>query len=282
MDGSSPPSEKPTLLERLSALLAPEPEDRDELVALLRAAHERELLDAEALAIIEGTLQMPDMRVRDIMVPRARMGVVHIEKSIQAIAEFAVKTGHSRFPVIDGDKDDVLGILLAKDLLRHFAGQPFELRQMLRPAIFVPESEPLNVLLKEFLLNHKHMAIVVDEYGGVAGLVTIEDVLEQIVGEIEDEFDADEHSDNIRADSDGSYHVKGVTAIEDFNEAFGTTLAIDDVDTIGGYLIYRLGRLPRRGETVILDNLNLVAHRVDGRRIYTVRVKRQKPESLFQ
>ena len=138
MDGSSPPSEKPTLLERLSALLAPEPEDRDELVALLRAAHERELLDAEALAIIEGTLQMPDMRVRDIMVPRARMGVVHIEKYIQAIAEFAVKTGHSRFPVIDGDKDDVLGILLAKDLLRHFAGQPFELRQMLRPAIFVP------------------------------------------------------------------------------------------------------------------------------------------------
>jgi magnesium and cobalt transporter len=279
--GSASDKEKPSLLERLSALLTPEPEDRDELVDLLRAAHERDLLDEDALSIIEGALQMSDMRVRDIMVPRAQMGVLHIGDSVGAIVAFAVKTAHSRFPVVDGDKDDVVGILLAKDLLRFFAGHEFSLREMLRPAVFIPESKPLNVLLREFRLSHNHMAIVVDEYGGVAGLVTIEDVLEQIVGEIEDEYDFDDSSGNIVSDHGGRYRVKATTPIGDFNGAFATTFSDEEVDTIGGYLIRHLGRLPRHGESVVIDDLRFRVLRADSRRIYTLLVDRglETPES---
>lgn len=265
MDGNHSSADKPSLLERLSALLAPEPEDRGELVALLRAAHERALLDADALSIIEGALQISDMRVRDIMVPRSRMSVLHIDDSMEEIAALAVKTAHSRFPVVSDGKDDVVGILLAKDLLRYFAGKEFSLREMMRPVVFIPESKPLNVLLREFRLSHNHMAIVVDEYGGVAGLVTIEDVLEQIVGEIEDEYDFDDGGD-ILPDHGGRYRVKATTTIGDFNGAFATAYSDEEVDTVGGLLIRRLGRLPRHGEAIVIDGLRFRVLRADGRR----------------
>jgi magnesium and cobalt transporter len=275
MDSSDSSSDKPTLLERLSALLTPAPEDRDELLALLRVARERGLLDADALSIIEGAMQMSGMRVRDIMVPRAQMDVLHASDSIETITAFAMRTAHSRFPVIGGDKDDVVGILLAKDLLRHFAGHGFSLREMLRPAVFVPESKPLNVLLREFRLSHNHMAIVVDEYGGVAGLVTIEDVLEEIVGEIEDEYDFSGGDGNILPDHGGRYRVKATTPIGDFNGVFATTFSDDEVDTVGGLLIRRLGRLPRHDEAIVIDGLCFRVLRADNRRIYTLLVDRE-------
>jgi magnesium and cobalt transporter len=269
--------EKPSLLERLSALLLPEPENRDELIAFLRAAHGREVLDADALSIVEGALQITDMRACDIMVPRARMSVLHVDDSVEEIAAFAVKTSHSRFPVIRGDKDDVIGILLAKDLLRHFAGHEFRLDEMLRPPMFIPESKPLDVLLREFRLSHSHMAIVIDEYGGVAGLVTIEDVLEQIVGEIEDEYDADDDgSGNIVPDGEGRFRIRATTAINDFNTVFATTFSDGEVDTVGGLLIRHFGRLPRRGETVQVGGWSFHVLRADSRRIYTVVAERHE------
>ncbi len=269
-----PSSSKPSLLERLSALLTREPEDREELLHLLHAAHERNLFDADALAIIEGALQVSDMRVADVMIPRAQMDVVRVDDSIEDITRFAITAAHSRFPVIGEGKDDVIGILLAKDLLRVFAGEAFDLRDMLRPAVFVPESKRLNVLLREFRVSRNHMAIVVDEYGGVAGLVTIEDVLEQIVGDIEDEYDFDEAADNIRLDQAGRYRVKAGTEIDDFNAAFGTTFSDDEYDTVGGLLIRKLGRLPKRNEVIVLDNLRFQILRADSRRVYSLLVER--------
>jgi len=275
MDDSSSSPNKPSLLERLTALLTPTPEDRGELIAFLRAAHERELFDAEALSIIEGALQMSDMRVCDIMVARARMSVLRINDSVASIVAFAVKTGHSRFPVVGGDKDDVMGILLAKDLLRFFTGQKFHLREMLRPAMFIPESKPLNVLLREFRLSHNHMAIVVDEYGGVAGLVTIEDVLEQIVGEIEDEYDSNNESDNdIIPLSAGRFRVKALISIGDFNEAFSAAFSAEEADTVGGLLLRHFGRLPHRGETATIEGWRFRVLRADNRRIYTLLAER--------
>ncbi|MCL2644440.1 MAG: CBS domain-containing protein [Betaproteobacteria bacterium] len=277
MDDSNSSQDKPSLLDRLTALLTPEPEDRDELIAFLRAAHGRELFDADAFSIIEGALQMSDMRACDIMVARARMNVLHIDDSLDSVVAFAVKTGHSRFPVVGGDKDDVIGILLAKDLLRFFAGQEFCLRERLRPAMFIPESKPLNVLLHEFRLSHNHMAVVVDEYGGVAGLVTIEDVLEQIVGEIEDEYDSDNGNgdgDDIVAGYGGHFRVKATTPISDFNEAFATAFSDEEVETVGGLLIRHLGRLPRRGETAVIGGWCFRVLRADSRRIYTLLVER--------
>ena len=194
---------KPSFIERLTSLLLREPEDREQLIQILHTAYERNLMDADALTIIEGALQASETRVTDVMIPRAQMDVVRVDDSIEDITRFAITAAHSRFPVIGEGKDDVIGILLAKDLLRVFAGEAFDLRDMLRPAVFVPESKRLNVLLREFRVSRNHMAIVVDEYGGVAGLVTIEDVLEQIVGDIEDEYDFDEAADNIRLDDKG-------------------------------------------------------------------------------
>ena len=265
---------KPSLLERLSALLSREPEDRDELLALLHSAFDRNLIDADALTIIEGALQMSDMQVRDVMVPRAQMDCVHLDDPIDVIANFAIDTAHSRFPAIGDGKDDVAGILLAKDLLRYFAGREFDLRDMLRPAVFVPESKRLNVLLRDFRVSRNHMAIVVDEYGGVAGLVTIEDVLEQIVGDIEDEYDFDEAADNIILDQAGRYRVKAGTEIEDFNAAFATDFSDSEYDTVGGLLIRRLGRLPKRNEIVELAGLRFQVLRADSRRVYSLLVER--------
>ena len=218
------PHPKPTLLERIGAILMREPEDREQLIELLRSSYERNLLDADALSMIEGVLQVSELQARDIMVPRAQMDVIDIHESPEQFLPKVIETGHSRFPVIGENKDDVIGILLAKDLLRYYAGQEFNVREMLRPAVFIPESKRLNVLLSEFRRNRNHMAIVVDEYGGVAGLVTIEDVLEQIVGDIEDEYDFDETEDNILLDRNGLYRVKAQTEIADFNDTFGTAV----------------------------------------------------------
>jgi magnesium and cobalt transporter len=268
---------RPSLLERLSALLLREPEDREQLIALLRSAHQRNLLDADALSIIEGALNVSEMQVRDIMIPRAQMDVIDINEPIETFIPQLISTAHSRFPVIDQNRDDVIGILLAKDLLRYYAGEEeFNVREMLRPAVFVPESKRLNVLLREFRASRNHMAIVADEYGGVAGLVTIEDVLEQIVGEIEDEYDFDEASDNILAESSGRFRVKALTQIGDFNAAFGTRFSDEDVDTIGGLVIAQLGRLPKRGETLMIDGFRFQILRADSRRVYTLLVEKPK------
>ncbi|MHB1299905.1 MAG: HlyC/CorC family transporter [Burkholderiales bacterium] len=268
---------KASWLHRLSALLMREPEDREQLVALLHSAYERNLLDADALGMIEGVMQVSEMQVRDIMIPRPQMDVIDVNDPPEKFIPFVIETAHSRFPVIDGDKDNVIGILLAKDLLRHYADGEFDTREMLRPAVFIPKSKRLNVLLKDFRSNRNHIAIVVDEYGGVAGLVSIEDVLEQIVGEIEDEFDFDETEDNIIADSSGHYRVKAVTEIADFNEAFGTHLSDQHYDTIGGLVLSRFGRLPKRGEHIQVEGLKIQVLRADSRRIHSLLIEKLKP-----
>ena len=270
-------SDRPTLLERLSALALREPVDREQLISLLRSAYKKNLLDADALSIIEGAMTVSEIQVRDIMIPRAQMDVIDINEPIEQFIPVVISTAHSRFPVIGENRDDVIGVLLAKDLLRHYAGEEeFNVREMLRPAIFVPESKRLNVLLREFRASRNHMAIVVDEYGGVAGLVTIEDVLEQIVGDIEDEYDFDEASDNIILESSGRYRVKALTEIADFNAAFGTSFSDQEYDTVGGLVIAHLGRLPKRGETVTLDGLKIQVLRADSRRVYTLTVVKPK------
>jgi magnesium and cobalt transporter len=271
-----PDSHKPTLLERLSSFLMREPEDREQLLELLHGAFERNLLDGDALSIIEGALSVSDMQVRDVMVPRAQMDVVGIDDSMERITEFVIEATHSRYPVIGASKDDVIGILLAKELLRFYAGKEFDLRDTLRPAVFIPESKRLNVLLREFRASRNHMAIVVDEYGGVSGLVTIEDVLEQIVGDIEDEYDFDEAAGNIVLDNVGRYRVKATTEIVDFNEAFGTAFPDEDYDTVGGLVIHQLGRLPKRNEAVTIDGLRLQVLRADSRRVHTLLVDQQR------
>ena len=263
---------RPSLFERLSALLSHEPEDREDLIETLHAAFERNLLDADALSIIEGALQVSEMQVRDVMIPRAQMDLIHVDDPMEEIANAVIDAAHSRFPAVGESRDDVIGIFMAKDLLRYYAGREFDLRDMLRPAVFVPEAKRLNVLLREFRVSRNHMAIVVDEYGGVSGLVTIEDVLEQIVGDIEDEFDFDEVEDNIRLDHAGRYRVKAVTEIEDFNHAFERNFDDEDCDTVGGLVIRHLGRLPKRGEVVIIDGLRFQVLRADSRRVHTLLV----------
>jgi magnesium and cobalt transporter len=268
---------RPSLLERLSALMLREPEDRAQLLALLRSAYQRNLLDADALTMIEGALTVSEMPVREIMIPRAQMDVIDIHQKVEDFIPQIISTAHSRFPVIDQNRDDVIGILLAKDLLRYYAGEEeFNVREMLRPAVFVPEAKRLNVLLREFRASRNHMAIVIDEYGGVAGLVTIEDVLEQIVGDIEDEYDFDEASDNILPEPGGRHRVKAITQIADFNAAFGTHYPEEAADTIGGYLIKHLGRLPKRGESVLIEGLRFQVLRADSRRVYTLLVDRPR------
>jgi magnesium and cobalt transporter len=274
MDDPDKPDNKPTLLERLSAFLTREPEDREELLALLHGAYERKLLDADALSMIEGVLQVSEMTVRDIMIPRAQMDVVSAEDDPAEFIPLVLETKHSRFPVIGENKDDVVGILLAKDLLNYYANREgFDLHDTLRPAVFVPESKRLNVLLREFRANRNHIAIVVDEYGGVSGLVTIEDVLEQIVGDIEDEYDFDESEDNIIAEAGGRYRVKAQTEIADFNAHFGTDFADDEFDTVGGLVLQAFGRLPKRGESTTIGDLRFRVVRADSRRLHTLHVE---------
>ena len=262
-------------LKRITQSLSGEPQDREELMQLLREAAERGLVDGDALTMLEGVLEVADLQVRDIMVPRVQMVFIRRDEPPERILPAVIESGHSRFPVMDEDRDDIVGILLAKDLLRYYAGEEeFNVRQMLRPAVFVPESKRLNVLLHEFRKNRNHMAIVVDEYGGVAGLVTIEDVLEQIVGEIEDEYDFDELEDNVLREKGGRWRVKASTEISDFNQVFGTAFSDEEYDTIGGHVIHRFGRLPKRGETIAIDGLKLTVLRADSRRLYMLQVER--------
>jgi magnesium and cobalt transporter len=274
MDDSS---QKPGFFERLSSLLLREPEDREQLIELLRSAHERELLDADALSITEGALSASETAVRDVMVPRAQMDMLDIGDPPQDILRTVIAAAHSRFPVHDGDRDNVIGVLLAKDLLRLQTDPSFDMRAWLRPVVFIPESKRLNVLLREFRVSRNHMAIVIDEFGGVAGLVTIEDVLEQIVGDIEDEYDFDEAEANIRLDKSGRYRVKAQTEIGDFNAAFSCALSDESADTIGGLILNQLGRVPKRNETLELGGLRLRVLRADSRRLYTLLVEPLPP-----
>ena len=267
---------KPTWLERLGALLMREPEDREQLVALLHSSYERNLLDSDALSMIEGVLQVSELQARDIMIPRSQMDVIDINEPPDKFIPLVIQTNHSRFPVIEDNKDDVIGILLAKDLLRYYAGEEeFDVREMLRPAVFIPESKRLNVLLKDFRSNRNHMAIVVDEYGGVGGLVTIEDVLEQIVGDIEDEYDFDETEADIIADKGNAWRVKAVTEIAKFNEAFGTSFSDAEHDTIGGLVLSRFGRMPKRGEQINFDQISFKVLRADSRRLHLLLVEKK-------
>lgn len=262
-------------LKRLWRTFAAEPRNRQDLLQLLREARERGLFEADALTMIEGVLAVSDLRARDVMVPRVQMVCVQRDDPVAHILPVVIESGHSRFPVLDEDRDDIAGILLAKDLLRLCGGeesQRFDIREYMRPAVFVPESKRLDVLLKEFRVNHQHMAVVVDEYGGVAGLITIEDVIEQIVGEIDDEFDV-EDDQNIRKETERQYLVRGLTRIEEFNEYFGARLPEEQgFETVAGLLMRQFGRLPRRGESVSVNGFEFRITRADRRRIDALRV----------
>ncbi len=268
--------DKPSFFERISSLLLREPEDREQLMQLLHSAHERKLLDADALSITEGALAASEVSVQDVMVPRAMIEFVDIDAPLDKVIAQVNRTAHSRFPVFDDNRDNIVGILLAKDLLRVRPDRPFNLRDWLHPAVFIPESKRLNVLLREFRVSRNHMAIVIDEYAGVSGLITIEDVLEQIVGEIEDEYDFDESEGNIRPDQFGRFRVKAQTSIEDFNEHFGSQFGTDECNTVGGLILNHLGRVPRRKEEITLNGLNFMVLRADRRRLYTLLVTREQ------
>ena len=260
-------------LKRITKSMSGEPRDLADLIEVLRAASERGLFDGDALVMLEGVLSVADMQVRDIMVPRSQMVFVERDESPDRLVALVVESGHSRFPVIGEDRDQILGILLAKDLLRlHAAGEEaFEIREYMRPVVFVPESKRLNVLLKEFRRSHNHIAMVVDEYGGVCGLVTIEDVIEQIVGEIGDEHDV-EDDQTIRREGPREFTVRALTSIADFNRYFGTEFSDEEFDTISGLLMHEFGRLPRRGETIKIGELEFRVVRADRRRIDLLRV----------
>ncbi|MCA1325183.1 HlyC/CorC family transporter [Herbaspirillum sp. alder98] len=273
-----------SLFERLTALISPEPENRAELLEVLHDAHERNLIDADALSMIEGVFQVSDLAARDIMVPRSQMDTIDIGKPIETWMPDVLSTSHSRFPAVDGERDKVVGILLAKDLLRYYAEESFDVRDMLRPAIFIPESKRLNVLLRDFRANRNHMAIVVDEYGGVAGLITIEDVLEQIVGDIEDEYDFDEAEDNVLALKDSPtgprWRVKGLTEISQFNDEIGSRFSDEDADTIGGLVANHVGRVPRKGDEFDIDGLHFEVLRADARQTHVLLVSTIPPASI--
>jgi magnesium and cobalt transporter len=276
-DNDDKPSK--SLLERIGQALVGEPKDREEVLELIRDAHRRDIIDPDALSMIEGTLTVADMQVRDIMIPRSQMVVVERDSAPEAFLPVIIESAHSRFPVIGENRDEVIGILLAKDLLQYLrdGSENFDLRETLRPAVFVPESKRLNVLLREFRQSRNHMAIVVDEYGGVAGLVTIEDVLEQIVGEIEDEHDIDEDVFILQHD-DNSFTIKALTPIDEFNEFFNTKFSDEEFDTIGGLVMQGFGHVPKRGEELDLGGFRFKLLRADNRRIYLMQVSRLSEE----
>ena len=267
----------PGLVARIRRAFRGEPWSRDEIQTFIESEVE---LDAEERSMLTGVLEVSETQVRDVMIPRSQMVVIDIDDEFDEMLVTIVESGHSRFPVIGEDRDEVLGVLLAKDLLRYFgkdAAREVKIRKLLRPAAVIPESKRLNALLKEFRASHNHMAIVVDEYGGVAGLLTIEDVLEEIVGEIEDEHD-DEEVESIRPDGDRngkpSFAVRALTRIEDFNEYFECELDDEEYDTIGGLVMHALGRLPRRGEKVDFGGFEFAVTKADKRRIDALQVQR--------
>lgn len=265
---------KRSWFERLSDILIREPKDRAQLMEVLRDAEERDILSAEMLRMIESVLQVSEMQVRDVMIPKSQMVVIEHETKLETILPLVIDSGHSRFPVVDATHDDVIGILLAKDLLKYCfnkEARDFKMHNSLRAAVFVPQSKRLDILLREFRANRNHMAIVIDEYGHVAGLVTIEDVLEQIVGEIEDEYDIEE-DDEIKKHADGYYIVKATTVIDDFNEYFHTEFSDEEFDTIGGLVLKGFGHLPKRGEVLKIENYRFKVLHSDSRRIHLLEV----------
>lgn len=275
-DADAPRQAKPankSLLDRLLSLVRREPEDREGIKAILEAAHERQLLDSESYAMIKGALAVSERTVGDIMVPRSRMDLLDISQPLPYLLSIIIDTAHSRFPVYEDDRDNIIGILLAKDLLRCMLEPDIELRSLVRPAVFVPESKRLNVLLRDFRESRNHLAIVIDEYGGIAGLVSMEDVLEEIVGDIEDEFDEDDEA-TIFPEGDNQWRVLAATDIDKFNEAFGLALPDDEYDSIGGWLGGELGRIPRRGDIAERHGLRFEVVRADARRALWLRVKR--------
>ena len=262
-------------LDKLAQAFNQEPKTRQELFALLREANRNNLLDDDALGIVEGAIEIDELKVRDSMIPRSQMICIQVDQSPEEFLPAVIEAAHSRYPVIGENTDEMIGILLAKDLLPLILARPqdFNLRQLIRPCVFVPESKRLNVLLKEFRANHNHMAIVIDEYGGVDGLVTIEDVLEQIVGDIEDEHDSDD--DNfIRPLPTGDFVVKALTPVEDFNEFFKSGFSEDDYDTIGGVVMSAFGHLPKRNETIELEQWRFRVVNADSRRLHLLRVSK--------
>ena len=272
---------KKSWLNVLGAAFVGEPQDREQLMEVLRDAEQRELLDGEALSMIENTMRLSEMRVRDVMTPRTRMVFAKINHPLEGLVAIANDSEYSRLPVFDENEEHIKGVLLVKDLLEYFSEQErakFALTQILRPAFCVPESKRLNSLLREFQTKHNHMAIVINEYGDVSGLVTIEDVIEQIVGEIEDEHDIDEDADNIIARDNGLYTVKAMMPLTDFNEYFDSVLSGGGFDTIGGLLLNELGYLPKRGEVVELDGFRITVLHADNHRLRLLEVQRVSPK----
>lgn len=279
-DGTTSGSMPRSWLKKLLRAFGNEPENRDQLIQLLRDAKSRALLDTDALSMMEGVLQVSELRVRDIMIPRAHMVVIERDAPLEEILPIVIESAHSRFPVIGDDKGEVEGILLAKDLLTYFGEQKrrFDIRDVLRAAVFVPASKRLNVLLNEFRASRSHMAIVVDEYGTADGLVTIEDVLEQIVGEIEDEHDFDEGTTILKR-SDTEYTAKAVTSIDEFNDYFDSQFPDEEFDTIAGLVTQSLGHLPKRGEVAEIDRFRFEVLRADSRRIHLLNIRLLSPQA---
>ena len=268
-DPDSHPPERRSWLERLSLAFSGEPQTRADLIEILRDAQENGLVSTDTLKMLEGALAVSELQVGDIMLPRSQMVSLPADASFMDLMKMVVESGHSRFPVHGEDKDDILGILLAKDLLRGIVadGGPGQVRELLRPAVLIPEAKRLNVLLKEFRLSRNHMAIVVDEHGGVAGLVTIEDVLEQIVGRIDDEHDEAADTTLIAAQPDGQFAVDALTPISDFNERFGADFPDDEYDTVGGLVTSAIGHLTEAGEELALGRFHFRVGRADRRRV---------------
>ena len=261
-------------LERIMNAFAGDPQNQEQLIELLRSFHQHHLIGADELFMIEGVLQVSDMQVRDIMVPRGRMTVLDHALPLKEIIALITESGHSRFPVIDDDKDDIVGVLLAKDLLQLSLNidSSFEINDYIRPATFIPESKRLSVLLKEFRDSHSHLAMIVDEYGGVSGLVTIEDVLEQIVGKIDDEHDDEDDDEDITQHGADRFSVRALTSLDDFNQFFKTDYINDDVETIGGYLLSQIGHLPQRGESFEVGTFTFRVLSADSRQVYLYQV----------
>ncbi|HET8703282.1 MULTISPECIES: HlyC/CorC family transporter [Castellaniella] len=272
-----PPRPARSLLSRLKALLRPAPPaDRDDIRAVLEAAHDHSVLDGESYAMISGALAVADKTVADIMVPRSRMDLLDISRPLPELMPAITDTGHSRFPVYEDDRDNIIGVLLAKDLLLALADHALDIRALVRPPVFIPESKRLNELLHEFRVSRNHLAIVIDEHGGICGLVTMEDVLEQIVGDIEDEFD-DEAEKTIFRTGENSWRAMGTAEIEDFNETFGVHLPDEDVDTLNGWLAAELGHIPRRGERLERHGLVFTVVSADGKRARWLHIQRLDP-----
>ncbi len=268
------PHDRRSFFERLIELISPGPDSKADFFEILQQAKERNIIDDDGVAMIEGVLQVSELCAGDIMVPKAQMDIIEINDNIQNILPFAVAKAHSRFPVFDKDHDKVLGILLAKDLLRKNIDDNFEWTEHLRPAVYIPASKPLNVLLKEFRIKKNHIAIVVDEYSEVIGLVTIEDVIEQITGDIEDEYDYDQDQDNIVPTSDGNWRVKGLTDISQFNDFFNTKFTDDIIETIAGLVTNHFGRIPHKGEVALIENIRIEVLRTDGRQLHLLKVRK--------